>query len=467
MLKESLRSLVNALWYLLTRRHLLEGRFDKRSGCYRNWDGSYRRTPESYVEPTSELELSALLRKAKRVTCVGAGHSFNDLHLNDQLLVSLDRYTGEVRHNLDARTATFRAGTRMRDVNIVIDKLGLALPLLPDHNAQSIGGVLATDVHATGNPGYISQYVTALEVMDAAGKVHTAEQGSPLFRATMGGMGCTGLILEATFQAEPLFRLETQTFTCSFDELMANLDTWYHEYDHVGAAYFPAADRCVVEAKRRSEKPKSRLGSLREDLKHVGEAIGLALLLPITVRFGAFGKKLGGTLLRAFIWLGDKLSTPLVLTSWEGFNRNVYHIHKEIEFSCTPEGGREVFRRAREVFDRDPNHSYYMIGMRRTRRNEHTMIGPGSGDPEDELMWMAPHLVGTTTNEKDEAIWRQIIEDVDGRPHYGKNMAGLPPSYVVARQPAWAEYLRVVEQMDPEHKFTNDLVRATLDGSEG
>lgn len=465
MIKQALLSVVNAIYYLFSRRHILEGRYKKKTNRYRNWDGSYRRSPRRYELPKTETELAELVRAAKRVSCVGAGHSFNDLHLTDELLISLDRYEGLVSHDVEARTATFKAGTRMRKVNEVIEPLELALPLLPDHNAQSIAGVLATDVHATarvGRPGYISQYVTALKVMDARGEVHTAEKGSPLFRASIGGMGATGIILEATFQAEPIFKLETRSFSCTFDELIDNLDTWYEEFDHFGAAYFPAADRCVVEAKKRSEEKISWLGSFREDVKHVNEAIGLALLLPITIRFGKLGKKVGGALLRAFIMIGDKLFSPLVLTSWEGFNRNVYHIHKEIEFACTPEKGRQVFARAKEVFDQDPNHSYYMIGVRRTHANDNTMIGPGSGSPDQELMWMAPHLVGNTPRPEDEAIWRRVIEDADGRPHCGKNLVGITPEYIVAHQPEWGDFLSLIREMDPEHKFTNDLVRATL-----
>ena len=45
MLKEALLSIVNAIWYLLTHRHILEGRYHRKTGCYRNWNGSYRRTP--------------------------------------------------------------------------------------------------------------------------------------------------------------------------------------------------------------------------------------------------------------------------------------------------------------------------------------------------------------------------------------------------------------------------------------
>ncbi|MEM7351029.1 MAG: FAD-binding protein [Acidobacteriota bacterium] len=472
MLKQSLLSVANAIYYLFTRRHILEGRFNPKTGRYRNWDGSHGQTPPSYVLPASDEELATVVRGARRVSCVGAGHSFNALHLGGEVVVSLDRYEGVVSHDLNAKTATFRAGTRMRDVNEFIEPLELALPLLPDHNAQSIAGVLATDVHATarvGRPGYISEYVTALKVMDGAGKVHTAEKGSPLFRATIGGMGCTGIILEATFQAEPIFRLNTRSFSCSFDELVGNLDTWYEEFDHFGAAYFPAADLSVVEAKKRSTEKISWLGSFREDFKHVNEAIALALLLPITIRCGRFGKKLGGGLLWAFTRLGDVLFTPLVLTSWQGFNRNVYHIHKEIEFACTPEQGRKVFARAKEVFDQDPNHSYYMIGVRRTRTNENTMVGPGAGAPDQELMWMAPHLVGNTPRPEDEAIWRQIIEDAEGRPHCGKNLVGITPEYIAAQLPEWNDFLRVVDEMDPQRKFTNDLVRATLENrkSEG
>ena len=465
MLKQTLFSVANAIWYLLTRRHLLEGRYDEKTGRYRNWDGSYTRIPGRFERPGSLDELAEIIRGAKRVSVVGAGHSFNDIHLNDEVLVSLDRIAGNISYDAEAMTATFHAGTRMRDVNEFIQPLGLALPLLPDHNAQSIGGVLATDVHATarrGSPGYISEYVTALKIMDGKGEVHTAEKGSPHFRSAIGGMGCTGLIVEATFQAVPIFKLKVPTFTVSIDELLENLDNYYEEFDHFGAGWIQSAGRVLVEAKRRTDEKESFMGPFREDVAQVTEAIALSLLLPLTVNFGAFGKWLGGTALKIFMYIGDWTGTDLVHTSWEGFNRNVYHLHKEVEFACSPEGAREVYRQAKEVFDSDPNHSYYVLGIRRTRANPNTMIGPGSGAADQELCWMAPHLVDNIQIPKDEAIWRKIIESVDGRPHNGKNMLGIKPEYIVAHQPEWNDFLALVEEMDPEHKLTNDLVRATL-----
>ena len=130
-------------------RHILEGRYHKKKRQYRNWDGSYKRQPIRFELPETLDELAELVRGAERLSCVGAGHSFNDHYLNDELLVSIDRIEGNVEFDAEAATATFRAGTRMRKVNQFIEPLGLALPLLPDHNAQSIAGVLATDVHAT------------------------------------------------------------------------------------------------------------------------------------------------------------------------------------------------------------------------------------------------------------------------------------------------------------------------------
>ena len=51
MLKEALLSVVNAIYYLFTRRHILEGRYHEKKRRYRNWDGSYKRQPIRFELP--------------------------------------------------------------------------------------------------------------------------------------------------------------------------------------------------------------------------------------------------------------------------------------------------------------------------------------------------------------------------------------------------------------------------------
>src|SRR5688572_8892468 len=76
----------------------LEGRV--RRGVFRNWAGRFRYAPIMYVAPSKEEEIVGVVRKAAKVRVFGAGHSFNEANVSDQLLISLDNYSGLVSKDL-------------------------------------------------------------------------------------------------------------------------------------------------------------------------------------------------------------------------------------------------------------------------------------------------------------------------------------------------------------------------------
>ena len=61
----------------------------------------------------------------------------------------------------------------MRDVNKLLLNRGWAFKALPSHNAQSIGGIISTDVHGTGKDwGWVSEMVLEIKVIDGKGDVY-------------------------------------------------------------------------------------------------------------------------------------------------------------------------------------------------------------------------------------------------------------------------------------------------------
>jgi FAD/FMN-containing dehydrogenase len=65
-------------------------------------------------------------------------------------VISLDRYSGVISKDPAKKQLTVKAGTRVRDVVRALLDEGLAFAAQPSHDAQSIAGILSTDVHGTG-----------------------------------------------------------------------------------------------------------------------------------------------------------------------------------------------------------------------------------------------------------------------------------------------------------------------------
>jgi len=152
-------------------------------------------------------------------------------------------------------------------------------------------------------------------------------------------------------------------------------------------------------------------------------------------------------------------TSRLVLQSAEGFNRNVYQVHKEAEFAVPLDEAVAVLEQGRELIRQKPPNAYYLLGLRISRCNERTLIGPGAGTSRESVAWIAPHLDGNMIDAAADAEWGALCRRHKGRPHYGKNMLGMDTAYLEQTHgQSWHEYLGLVNQHDPGRKFANRLI---------
>src|SRR5918998_699355 len=179
----------------------LEGRV--RGGVFKNWAGRFRYRPQRVVRPTTEEEILELVKSSRSLRVFGSGHSFNNGVVSDDTLVSLDDYSGLIWKDRNTHRIAVKGGTRVRDVVKLMFDEGLAFRALPSHDAQSIAGILSTDVHGTGNVlgtgkewGFVSQSVVGLKLIDGKGNVHECGPSDDLFKAAIGGIGGVGVIFE-------------------------------------------------------------------------------------------------------------------------------------------------------------------------------------------------------------------------------------------------------------------------------
>jgi FAD/FMN-containing dehydrogenase len=108
----------------------------------------------------------------------------------------------------DASTGVLRAeaGFSVRQLNQIFLARGWATPVNPGTQYVTLGGMVAADVHGKNHhvAGCIGAHVRALRLRVADGRVlEVSDESEPeLFRATLGGMGLTGHILEVELQLQ-------------------------------------------------------------------------------------------------------------------------------------------------------------------------------------------------------------------------------------------------------------------------
>ncbi|WP_306330563.1 FAD-binding oxidoreductase, partial [Streptomyces venezuelae] len=127
-----------------------------------------------------------------------------------------------------AGLVTCEAGVSLHRLTEALLPYGWFLPVSPGTRYVTVGGAIGADVHGTNHrlSGSFARHVSALRLLTADGEIRTAHPGTPLFDATAGGMGLTGVILSATLRLLPvettLMRVDTERAR-DLDELMARL----------------------------------------------------------------------------------------------------------------------------------------------------------------------------------------------------------------------------------------------------
>ena len=453
-LRVALLTTFNIVLYAVTlgRFVWLEGRV--RGGVFRNWARHFRYRPGEYVRPTTEGEIIELVRDSRRVRVFGSGHSFNAGVVSDDTLVSLDDYSGLIWKDPEKKQIAVKGGTRVRDVAELLLKEGLAFEALPSHDAQSIAGILSTDVHGTGKKwGFVSQSVVRLKLIDGKGEIHECEPSDDLFKAATGGIGAVGIIAEVVIQGVERFKVEQRVETANVSYVEKNLDRLLQRYDHFSLYLFPFSETCQINTWNRTEKKRSFLGDFREFIN-----ISIDALMAAWV--GNFAAYVGW--LRAFSSLAyaAKLGSHLVLESNRAFNRTIYHLHQESEFTVPFEDTFEACRRFVKLYE-DMYSSglpYALFEVRFTPdHHDRTLIGAGR---DRRCTWINLCCNDSVGFEEYYAAAEVLIKEIGARPHLGKFCGSFTEADMVElHQNNFTKFVALVEEHDPDGKFANEFTR--------
>ena len=173
----------------------------------------------------------------------GLGRSYGDSCLNDgNALIrarGLDRLIA-----FDAQSGILRceAGVALSEIIGFALPRGFFLPVTPGTKHVTIGGAIANDVHGKNHhrAGSFGHHVVRLELLRSDGSRTTcsATENEALFRATVGGLGLTGLVTWADVRLRRVpgtaMRQRAVRFA-SLDEFFALCDPLEREHEYTVA----------------------------------------------------------------------------------------------------------------------------------------------------------------------------------------------------------------------------------------
>jgi decaprenylphospho-beta-D-ribofuranose 2-oxidase len=139
----------------------------------------------------------------------GLGRSYGALAQNGGGLVLETTGLDAIREfDREAGVVTVEAGCSLARLLDEIVPAGWFLPVTPGTRHVTVGGALACDVHGKNHhrDGSFGRHVLSLLLLAPEGELLRLDPaGAPEeFRATVGGLGLTGIVLEATLQLLPV-----------------------------------------------------------------------------------------------------------------------------------------------------------------------------------------------------------------------------------------------------------------------
>ena len=438
---------------------------------FRNWSGHVRAHPHTFVRPTSAGELGDVLQAAatsgQRVRAVGAGHSFTPIAAGDDVMISLDHFSGIIAVDEERQRVRFHAGTRLRDIPDLLAPFGLALANQGDVNPQSLAGAISTSTHGTGIgfTGFAGT-VTGMSLMGPDGAVRrlSATSDPEVFDLARVSLGVLGIVTEIELQCVSSFDLIAEEVVRDVDELLAELEPRMRAGDHVEFYWFPHTDTALT-------KTNTRVGLGEIGPGHLAEA-------GVRNRFlNLFDKEVvENGALRLAVELGSAVPSlvPRInriagsAVSERTYRAPGYDVFvtprrvrfNEMEYAVPFASGAEVIREIRSAIESRGWAISFPIEVRSAGADD-VPLSTASGR---ETMYIAVHRFV----KEDFAEYFRVVEAIcrrhGGRPHWGK-IHGLSARDLRELYPRFDDFCALRRRLDPQAMFGNRFTDSLFDVS--
>jgi L-gulonolactone oxidase len=430
-----------------------------KAGAWVNWTGDQACRPARILSPRNRDELAEAIGQAaaagERVRVAGAGHSFTEAALSEGTLIRLEALSGV--HDADRESGLVRVGggTVLARLNEELAGVGLAMENLGDIDRQTIAGAISTGTHGTGaRLRNISAQVEGLELVLGDGGVRhlTAATDAALLRAARAGVGALGAVAAVTLRCVPAFSLARVDTPHPREEVLDSFQQRADAHEHFELFTFPYSDLALVLERNRLEgppRPRGRLAAYLNDV--VLENWALEAL-------AATGKAIP-RLIPALSRLAGRLASGGRTSdrSDRVFANERRVRFTEMEYALPREHGPEAARRVIEWVRSNRYPVFFPIEMR-VAAGDDASLSPAH---ERDTAYVAVHQYrGMEWRPYFEAV-EAIMNDYGGRPHWGKRhfqtAATLAPRY-----PAWEEFQRARDTLDPKRVFANEYTQSVL-----
>lgn len=176
---------------------------------YNSWGLFPKQAPSKVIQLFWRNETPEMSSFNKNLLPYGLGKSYGDVCLNENgILIDCTRLNHFIRFDRQNGILRCESGVTLKSILELVVPHGWFLPVVPGTQLITVGGAIANDVHGKNHhkSGTFGRYVVQLELLRSNGEriICSPNSNAELYRATIGGLGLTGIILWAEIQLIPI-----------------------------------------------------------------------------------------------------------------------------------------------------------------------------------------------------------------------------------------------------------------------
>ncbi len=401
----------------------------------------------------------------------GLGRGYGDCAQNaGGMVIDGPARSGLLDVDVDRALITALAGTSLDDLMRWLVPLGLFVPVTPGTRLVTVGGAIAADIHGKNHhkKGSWGDHVDSFRLIDGLGDVRdvSRESDPDLFNATVGGMGLTGLVVDATIRMLPIesARLVVDTDrTSDLDEVMSLMVDGDDQYDYSVAwidilASGQRMGRSILDRGRFATRDEALASGVTDPYGYQPHQFPS---MPDLVPSGLINKLFCRAFNEAWYRKAPERRRDAVMSIEQFFHpldmasdwNRAYGRRGFLQWQfAVPDDAGEVVRRSLERLSGAGVPSFLAVLKRFGTGNDSPLSFPTKGWTLAFDTAVEPGL-----DRLFDELDRMVVE-AGGRIYLAKD-SRVKPELVPLMYPRLSEWLEVRERVDPHRRFRSDMSR--------
>jgi len=176
------------------------------------WDGTQVWNPKEVFQPSNADDVVKIVQKAvqssppRKVKAVGGGFTHDPLGTPEDILICTNKLVGDFQLDTEKKTITVMAGMHTGDLMDFMAAHQIFIEGFLQVPKFRIGGVLSAGVGPINREHPLYKSMESIQIVDGMGNLLDVTPESHLWMAMGGGLGLTGIIVQATFKYQEAFK---------------------------------------------------------------------------------------------------------------------------------------------------------------------------------------------------------------------------------------------------------------------